>query len=135
MSETIAKGAKEWLALSWELAKDPKDLGGALEAATKAMELAPGEPTVAFRLGLLRAALKSFLSAAEAFEACEVASMEMGELQYLDAARLAASHCWLNAGEIEKARKALSGVSREASVWVGELLTAEDLRRSIQSRS
>lgn len=121
--------ARQLMAKAWELSGDALGLEEAIEAATKAWSLAPGEPGIAFKLGVMLHAAGKFEQAMEAFESALDSGQELGEPMYVDASRLGKAASLGKLGRWEEAMDEAKGASPNASIWLGALVNPEILGR------
>ena len=118
---------------SWAQAGEGGDRGEELEAARRARELAPGEPSVEFRLAVLLHGSGDFEGAAKAFGAAAQSSAELGEAAYLDAGRLGRCACLLELGDPAGALEGLAGVGPAAQLWLGSLHDARSVAEAAKA--
>ena len=121
--------ARQLMAKAWELSSDELGLEEAIAAASKAWSLAPGEPGIAFKLGVMLHAAGSFEKAIEAFDRARTAGEELGEAMYQDASRLGKAASLGKLGRWVEAMDEATEVSPRASIWLGALVTPEILGR------
>lgn len=121
--------ARQLMAKAWELSGDALGLDEAIAAATSAWSLAPGEPGIAFKLGVMLHAAGRFEQAIEAFAGAIDSGQELGEPMYVDASRLGKAASLGKLGRWVEALDEATEASPSASIWLGALVTPEILGR------